>query len=128
METGKLFMQMQENGSMKVIFEPVGSTVWLTDSQIARLLGCFKIKVTSNIRVILKSGIFREDDICRTYKYYVATKVFSERQGVLYNLDMIIALSYRINSYKSEIFRLWLTKRICKSEQKQLDLEVFSWN
>jgi hypothetical protein len=113
METGKLFMQMQDDGSMKVVFEPVNGTVWLTANQTAQFLGCYPVKVTSNIKVIFKSEVLRESEVCRTYKYYVNSKTYPERQGVLYNLDVIIALAYRIKSRNSEVFRNWLIKRTC---------------
>ena len=60
METGKLYMQYRENGQPEVVFEPVNGTVWLTANQIAQLLGCYVVKVASNIKVIFKSEIFQE--------------------------------------------------------------------
>jgi len=128
METGKLYMQYRENGTPEVVFEPVNGTVWLTTNQIAQLLGCFTVKITCNIKVITKSEIFRENEVCRYYKYTVPSAEYPERQGVLYNLDVIIALAYRIKSLNSKVFRNWLTKRIYRQEKHQKSFEDFIWN
>ena len=127
METGKLYMQYKENGQPEVVFEPINGTVWLTVNQIAQLLGCFSVKITYNIKAIIKSGVFHEPNVCRHYKYAVPNSEYPERQGVLYNLDVIIALSYRVKSLNSEVFRNWLTKRIYR-QQKQEKFEDFIWN
>jgi len=128
METGKLYMQYRENGQPEVIFEPMGGTVFLTVNQIAKFLGCFPATVNSHLRSIIKSGVFHEPDICCHYKYMVPNAEYSERQGVLYNLDVIIALAYRIKSLNSEVFRNWLTRRICGQDSRQKLFEGFIWN
>jgi len=128
METGKLYMQYKEDGQPEVIFEPVNGTVWLTTNQIAQLLGCFVVKITSNIKVIFKSEILRENEVCCYYRYTVSNREYPERQGVLYNLDMVIALAYRIKSFNSEVFRNWLIKRIYRQEKRQELFEDFIWN
>jgi hypothetical protein len=128
MERGKLYMKYRENGIPEVVFEPVNGTVFLTVNEIADFLGCFVGKVTSNIKVIFKSEVLREQDVCCHYKYIVPNAEYPERQGVLYNLDMIIALAYRIKYCNSEVFRRWLTKYICKQEKQQNLIDSFIWN
>lgn len=128
METGKLYMKYSENGIPEVIFEPVNGTVFLTVNEIANFLGCFVSKVTGNIKVIFKSEVLREQDICCYYKYTVPNVEYPERQGVLYSLDMVIALAYRIKSYNSDVFRSWLTKRICQPVKEKLIPGLFPDN
>jgi len=128
METGKLYMQYRENGQPEIVFEPANGTVWLTANQVAQFLGCFPVKITSNIKVIFKSEILQENDACCHYKYIVPNAEYPERQGVLYNLDMVIALAYRIKSLNSEVFRNWLRKRICEQEKQHKLFESFIWN
>ena len=106
-------MKYSKDGIPEVVFEPVNGIVFLSENEIADLLGCFVGKVTSNIKVIFKSEILREQDVCIYYRYTVPNTEYPERQGVLYNLEMIIALAYRIKSYNSEVFRNWLIKRAC---------------
>jgi hypothetical protein len=68
METGKLYIEEQENGKMEVIFEPVNNTVWLTKSQIATLLGCYTTTITNHVRAIFKSGVLRENEVSYCYR------------------------------------------------------------
>jgi hypothetical protein len=116
METGILFIQEEETGKPKVIFESAEGTVWMNVNQMAKLLGCFPVTVSNHLKAVMKSGVLWENEVCRSYRYYTNSKTCPEREGVLYNLDVVIALAYRIKSYQSEIIRKWLKKRICAGQ------------
>jgi hypothetical protein len=116
METGKLYVREDEIGKPEVIFEPAEGTVRMNVNQIAKLLGCFPVTVSNHLRAVMKSGVLWESDVCRSYRYYTNSKTYPEREGVLYNLNVIIALAYRIKSCQSEIIRKWLRKRICTGQ------------
>ena len=96
-----------ENG---IVHLPQSVDIWMTQHEIADLFGCFVSKVNSNIRSMLKSSVLRGADVCRTYQYQNGN--FIEQ----YNLEMIIALSFRIQSKNAEVFRRWLTRQITKAE------------
>ncbi len=89
-----------ENG--RVTIRPAGENVWLTQHQIANLFGVFVSAVGSNIRSILKSEVLREEEVCRNQKM--------ENGGImtLYNLEMITALAFRLNSCKAQQFHRWM--------------------
>lgn len=86
----------------KVIILSELNEIWMTANQIANLFECFISKVNANIRVILKSRVLDNAKVCQTYYYKNGNSV------ELYNLEMIIALSFKIKSYNSEIFREWI--------------------
>ena len=88
-----------ENNHVSVTFSQDG-TVWMTQSQIARLFGVFPAAISSNIRAIYKD---KRMDEFHTHQMsgYVD----------LYNLEMIAALSFRVRSMESEAFRKWLLYR-----------------
>lgn len=96
-----------KNGMVSV---PVAGDIWMTQHEITDLFGCLVSKVSSNIRSILKSEVLKELDVCRMYHYQNGNSVKQ------YNLEMIIALSFRIQSRNAEVFRQWLTRRLTKSE------------
>lgn len=50
-----------ENGSVRI---PQSVDVWMTQHEITDLFGCFVAKVNSNIRSILKSGVWCEAVYC----------------------------------------------------------------
>ncbi|MFT4168923.1 MAG: protein-tyrosine kinase [Dysgonomonas sp.] len=86
----------------KVIIFSEFNEIWMTANQIANLFECFISKVNANIRIILKSRVLDNTKVCQTYYYKNGNSV------ELYNLEMIIALSFKIKSYNSEIFREWI--------------------
>ncbi|MDR3058077.1 MAG: protein-tyrosine kinase [Prevotella sp.] len=94
----------------EIVHMPQSGIAWMTQHEITNLFGCFVSKVNSNIRSILKSGVLREADVCRTCYYQNGN--FVEQ----YNLEMITALAFRIQSKNAEVFRKWLTIKLSKSE------------
>lgn len=93
-----------------IVHIPQSVDVWMTQHEITDLFGCFVSKVNSNIRSILKTGVLQEADVCRIYHYKSGNYVEQ------YNLEMIVALSFRIQSKNAEVFRKWLTRKLSKSE------------
>lgn len=90
----------------KVIISSGLNEIWMTANQMANLFECFISKVNANIRAILKSRILDNTKVCQTYYYKNGNSV------ELYNLEMIIALSFKIKSHNSEIFRKWICDTI----------------
>ena len=87
----------------------VGGNVWMSLSEIARLFEVFTPKINSNIRSILKSNIVMAD-----FKHGAiqsGNTLFPD----YYNLKMITALAFRIDSPKASIFRNWIIE---KAQQK----------
>ncbi|MDE5708069.1 MAG: protein-tyrosine kinase, partial [Alistipes sp.] len=89
----------------RVVIHTNANGVWLTQSQIADLFGVFTAAVNANIRAILKSGVLHEDCVCRRTRCRDGNIV--ER----YNLEMIVALAFRLKSENAEVFRRWIVER-----------------
>ena len=90
----------------EVVIVPSNSTVWLTLHQIADLFECFTAAISSNIKVVLKAEIVGESEV-----------IFHERTSkgditVLYNLEMVIALAYRIKTRNTKILRKWIASQL----------------
>lgn len=92
-----------ENG--RVTIRPTTNGVWLTQAQIADLFGVFTTAVSANIRAILKSGVLYEDRVVRR------TRCRNENIVERYNLEMIVALAFRLKSENAEAFRRWIVER-----------------
>ena len=75
--------------------------VWLTPSEIARMFEVFVSAVTSNIRAIYKHGALRMSE----------TSNLPTAHAELYNLEMISALAFRVDTPQSAAFRRWLIRR-----------------
>lgn len=77
----------------------------MTMHEIANLFEYFVEKVDANVRSILKGGVLDEDKVCRTLRSGNSLLV------MLYNMEMIIALAFRIRSRNADAFQRWLVSQ-----------------
>jgi len=97
--------------NVEVKFEE--ETVWLNQYQLAELFDGSRTNIVEHIQNIYKSGELDEEATCRKFRQVRQEgqrKV--ERQIDHYNLDIIIAVGYRINSKRGTQFRQWATQRL----------------
>lgn len=80
-------------------------TVWLTQKQIADLFGRDRSVISKHLQNIFESGELVEES--NVQKMHIA---HSDKPVTLYNLDVIISVGYRVNSYQATQFRIWATK------------------
>ena len=93
------------NDDVKVEVLLINNDIWLTQNLIADLFGVARSTITDHINNILKSEELREENTVGK------TDVVNSKKPVkIYNLDMIIAVGYRVNSKKATDFRIWATK------------------
>lgn len=90
-----------------------GQTVWLTQLQMAELFQTTPQNITLHIQSIYEDG---EQTVLATCKEYLQVRQEGGRQvqRVLkhYNLDMILAVGYRVRSQRGTQFRQWATVRL----------------
>lgn len=85
--------------------------VWMTLFEIADLFGVFSCDIRKAIRVIYKNKELSETD---TMKY------IKQPDGIsydVYNLEMIIAIAFRICSRESIQFRRFVISEICAAKK-----------
>lgn len=94
-----------ENNDVKIRVLLINNEIWLTQNLIAELFGVSRSTITEHINNILNSGELSVDNTVGK------TDVDTSKKPVkIYNLDMIIAVGYRVNSKKATHFRIWATK------------------
>ena len=102
------FVSQNEGNSIEVRFEE--NTLWLTQQLIAELFGTTKQNVSLHIQNIIADGELAAD---ATVKDFLTVRQEGDRQVSrtleYYNLDMIIAVGYRVNSKRATEFRQWAT-------------------
>lgn len=93
------------NDDVKVEVLLINNDIWLTQNLIAELFGVSRSTITDHINNILKSEELKEENTVGK------TDVVNSKKPVkIYNLDMIIAVGYRVNSKKATDFRIWATR------------------
>lgn len=93
------------NNDIKVSVMLINNDLWLTQNLIAELFGVGRSTVTEHINNILK-----EEELLEFNTVGKTDVVNSKKPVKIYNLDMIIAVGYRVNSKKATNFRIWATK------------------
>ena len=82
-------------------------TVWLTQKQIAELFGKDRRTITRHIQNIYKDNELKQDSVCSFFEH---TGSDGKKYKVqFYNLDMILAVGYRVKSPNGIVFRKWAT-------------------
>lgn len=89
-------------------------TVWLSIDQMAELFQRNKSTISRHIKTILESGELQEEMVvaffATTTQHGAIDGKTQTHQVAYYNLDMIISVGYRVNSYRGVQFRMWATQ------------------
>ena len=81
-----------------------GSTVWLTQSQMAELFEKDQSVISRHI-----SNVFKDGELEKESNMHFLHIAKSDRPVAFYNLDVIISVGYRVKSRRGVEFRRWAT-------------------
>jgi hypothetical protein len=98
------------NGTVKVDVVLKDETVWLTQKALAELFGVQVPGINKHLKNIFDSGELVEDSVISILETTAADG--KNYQTRYYNLDAIIAVGYRVNSFQATQFRIWATKTL----------------
>jgi hypothetical protein len=121
MNKGNIKIVIEEGKTPSVHATLVKNNLWLTVNEIARLLGCFVQTVNANLCSIFKENLLSERECMRTNRY---TDNGIEKQTEYYNLETLIFLSYRINSFEAKVFREFVVSALREHLQKRKMLDA----
>ena len=85
--------------------------VWMTVWEIADLFYTTVGSINSHLKAILKANVLKKYDICQ------CIKLENGNSADVYNLNMIIALSYQIDTGHSAVFRKWLINKVARKQE-----------
>lgn len=97
-------------GKLRVELVFDGDTVWTTQKRIAEIFQVDVRTVSYHINEILNSGELNKYSVIQ--KSWITADDGKKYEMNVYNLDMIIAVGYRVNSYKATRFRQWATNTL----------------
>ena len=90
-------------------------TVWLTQAQMAKLLGTTSQNITLHIKNIYREHELEEFQTCKDFLQVQMEGGRSVKRNIkTYNLDVIISVGYRVKSIQGTLFRIWATEIIKK--------------
>mgnify|MGYP003174881817 CR=1 FL=1 len=87
-------------------------SVAMTEWELCELFGAIAPTVRAGIKVLCKSGVLREHEIKRTIR-------LSDNFNIeVYNIETIIALAFRINTFGTEQVRRVILERLHLRKEK----------
>lgn len=105
---GQIILYQTQDGENKIEVTLANETVWLTTDQMAELFQRNKSTISRHIKNVFESGELHQDSVVAFFATTASDgKVY---QVAYYNLDMIISVGYRVNSYRGVQFRIWATQ------------------
>jgi len=109
MERGSIKINIEEGKTPSVEARLVNDDLWITSWEMARLFGCFAQKINANLRSIFEQHLLYEED-CSYCNRYIDKGI--EKQTILYNMETLIFISYRINSFEAKVFRQFVNSAL----------------
>jgi hypothetical protein len=113
MTSGELILYTAEDGSVAIQLRAEGGSVWLTQMEMASLFQTSKQNISLHIKNVLAEGELTPE---ATVKESLTVQTEGNRQvrrtNLLYSLDMILAVGYRVRSPRGTQFRQWATTHL----------------
>jgi hypothetical protein len=100
-----LYKTKQGEVRIEVIFN--NETFWMSQKRMATLYNVEVNTINYHLKEIFKSGELNEQSVIR--KIGITADDNKNYNTYIYNLDAIIAVGYRVNSYQATQFRIWAT-------------------
>lgn len=106
---GELVVYRTDDGRTQVQLRAVQGTVWLTQAQIAELYATSVPNIAQIMRRILDDGEVTEATINSELMVRTEGARQVRREIKVYNLDMVLAVGYRVTTPRAVQFRQWAT-------------------
>ena len=121
MERGYINITENERHEFTVEAKLIDGTVWLSEWQIASIFNVYTKKIEANIRSIFSLDLLNEQEVtCR----HLLDNCGHKNEQILYNIEVVIFLAFRIASFEAKAFREWFFRGF--SEYMKNDRSKFS--
>lgn len=118
-KTGKILIYQTEKGDTKIDAYFEDDTIWMTQKSMMQLYQVAKSSISEHIKNIFSDGELSESGTVRKFR---TVQVEGTRQVVrdleYYNLDMVLAVGYRVRSNVGIHFRRWASNILTEYMKK----------
>jgi len=112
-EKNQVVIYQAKDGAIELRGDYSHNTVWATQAQIAKIFGVNSQAITKHIANIYHDQELIQDSTCSKMEQVRKEGNRKVKRSLnIYNLDVIIATGYRINSILGTKFRIWATKTL----------------
>jgi len=107
---GQIIIYNVDENNTKIEVKLIDGNVWLSQDQIVSLYQSSKSNISEHIKHILEEGELNQNSVVRNFRITASDgKLYNVKH---YNLDMIIAIGYRVRSHVGTSFRKWATNTL----------------
>ena len=117
-----IIMYTSDDGQVKVEVRLEDENVWLTQNAMAELFDTTRNNITMHIKNIFEEGEVQENSVSK--ESLLTAKDGKNYKTKFYNLDLIIAVGYRVKSIRGTQFRIWANKLIKEYLIKGYNLNI----
>lgn len=110
MSGSELILYTTEDGKTAVHLRAEGGSVWLNQVEIAELFLTSKQNISLHIKNVLKDRELLAESVVK--EYLTTASDGKKYRTKVYNLDMILAVGYRVRSHRGTQFRQWATTHL----------------
>ena len=110
MSTGELILYTTEDGATQLHLRAEGGTVWLMQAEIATLFQTTKQNISLHAKNVLAEGELVAEAVIK--ERLTTASDGKNYRTLFYNLDMILAIGYRVRSHRGTQFRQWATAHL----------------
>ena len=121
-ERNNFIMYTTDDGQVDIEVRLEEENVWLTQKSMAELFETTRNNITMHIKNIFEDGELQEKTVSKDS--LLTAKDRKNYKTKFYNLDLIIAVGYRVKSVRGTQFRIWANKLIKEYLIKGYNLNV----
>lgn len=107
----KIIIYQTEDGQTQIDVRLESDTVWLTQAQMAELFQKDRTVITRHINNVFREGELEKEQVSAKFAHTTRHGAIEGKtqiqESVLYNLDVIISVGYRVKSKRGTAFRIW---------------------
>ena len=117
--SSQFLLYQDDNGVTNINVRFENEDIWLAQPQIAELFDTSRENVVQHIKHIYEDKELQEERTCKDFLQVQTEGKRSVKRNIpYYNLDMIIAVGYRVKSQVATRFRQWATQKLHEYVQK----------
>lgn len=122
--TGKILIYQNEKGDTKIDVYFEADTIWMSQRSMAELYQVTPQNITLHIKNIYADGELDEEATCKNYLQVQTEGGRAVKRGTkFYNLDIILAVGYRVRSHVGAHFRRWASGVLTEYMKKGFALD-----
>jgi len=115
-KNNNILIYQNQNGDLKVDVRFEDESIWLSQAQICELYGKAKSTISEHIKTIFEDEELDKKVVVRNFrtttKHGAIEGKIQTKDVMYYNLDMIIAIGFKVRSKTGTKFRIWANQKL----------------